>query len=69
MTNLIITEQPVFFSAKTHSGFLKINKINSCLDIKDIYHQCMRKRKKFSICEYYYNMMFICQTLKYEEEE
>jgi len=68
MTNSIITEQPMYFSGKTHSEFLKKNKINSCLDINEIYRQCMRERKKFSICEYYYNMMFICQTLKYEEE-
>ena len=69
MSDSIITTQPTFLNAKTHSKFLKKNNISSCDDIKDMFHQCMNQlNQDFISCNYYYNMMFICTTLKYKED-
>ena len=69
MEKKIIDKQPEFVYADTHEEFLQKNNLQSCYDIKTMYHDCMeQKKQQFPVCEYIYSMMFICGTLEYQKQ-
>ena len=53
-----------FQFADNYDEFIAKNGINNCYEIKTMFHQCMDQKKKFSLCDYYYSMLFLCGMLE-----
>ena len=66
--NIILKPVDEFKYSNNYDEFLKKNNLNSCYQIKEMFHKCMDDKKNFSLCDYYYSMLMICGKLEYHKE-